>query len=1014
MKKGQLREAITDLTIVLKQQPQNIEALYSRGMHESFRKFSIVLIYYFILGLAYSKQGNNEEAIADLTAVLNLNPDHVNAAFARAACYNKLNDLARAIEDYNFALFKDQALSSPTRDDFSTGGNRARTSSTGSASTSFMLDSPYGKSMSSNMGDAFSPPHSIHESQSSSRPNSKRLDIDAAGIFSLYGVSSPTLTHRSNAVINSVSSSEVDSPITRPASSMSLASKGSTVTFKSLADYRTIGGRVSNTSINLDEKPRKSALKTSSSSSNLSTDASVAAESTTNTTAADQHHSTAYEHRRQGNYTAAVLEYTLALAADPRHFKSLFNRGFAYDKLGEYEAAIKDYSTAIEVNPDYAFCYYNRGITYDHMMDLQQACRDFSKAIELLPENIDFYHNRAYCLRKLDRFDEAIRDYSAILLTQSGNFKALYNRSLCYDRRGNMLNDAMNDINQALQIQPTHAGCLLHRALLHEKNDCFDKALLDYSLILQQQFATGSSSSSSVQQQALTARGKLFARMNRHDDAIRDYSTALEQSPQDLELLLGRAMSYKAQNHFQRAIEDLTTLLSIDKESVIGYSHRGYCYRKLEQLETAIVDYSEAIRLVPNNIRALNHRGYLYARLGQFQEAIDDYTAAIALDGNNGYAYHNRGIAYDKIGLIDQAIADFGRAFELEAKMTVRSPAPLGARNGGNGNNNNNGNGNGLTLRQQAQLRSRSNFNNNMLLTPQQQQSQPQQSLLNSGSQDNTDNNSNTNSYGNSNNILAPAPRSIASSNSGNNYGGASNKGYFSSSLTNNNNNSNPSSPLTSPMVTNRKGMNRPRIGLEYAVSSQQQQQAPPQQQQVMQAQPGPATNSNNVGSDLDDRLEQMTSQLSRFDSSGRPSSYQPVGITAAGRGISGKVRPVIGIGAVTAPATTTSIGGSASKPSFFRDPVPAAPAAGGGPSLQSESFDRSESGGSNSATAPINAAAFLAKLKETQDQQQSNNAIQHFSKHPHVINNAVLQGKFSSPQVYSSSVSNAGGGSNK
>jgi Flp pilus assembly protein TadD len=29
------------------------------------------------------------------------------------------------------------------------------------------------------------------------------------------------------------------------------------------------------------------------------------------------------------------------------HFKALFNRGFAYDKIGEFDLAIRDYSTAI-------------------------------------------------------------------------------------------------------------------------------------------------------------------------------------------------------------------------------------------------------------------------------------------------------------------------------------------------------------------------------------------------------------------------------------------------------------------------------------------------------------------------------------------------------------------------------------------------------------------------------------------------------------------------------------------
>jgi tetratricopeptide (TPR) repeat protein len=35
----------------------------------------------------------------------------------------------------------------------------------------------------------------------------------------------------------------------------------------------------------------------------------------------------------------------------PDHFKALFNRGFAFDKLGEYDLAIQDYSKAIKIDP---------------------------------------------------------------------------------------------------------------------------------------------------------------------------------------------------------------------------------------------------------------------------------------------------------------------------------------------------------------------------------------------------------------------------------------------------------------------------------------------------------------------------------------------------------------------------------------------------------------------------------------------------------------------------------------
>jgi len=40
--------------------------------------------------------------------VLELDPDHVNAAYARGACENKRGNFAKAIEDYVMALEKDQ------------------------------------------------------------------------------------------------------------------------------------------------------------------------------------------------------------------------------------------------------------------------------------------------------------------------------------------------------------------------------------------------------------------------------------------------------------------------------------------------------------------------------------------------------------------------------------------------------------------------------------------------------------------------------------------------------------------------------------------------------------------------------------------------------------------------------------------------------------------------------------------------------------------------------------------
>jgi tetratricopeptide (TPR) repeat protein len=49
-----------------------------------------------------------DASIDDFTTVLEIDPNHINAAYARGACENKRGNFAKAIEDYNMALAIDK------------------------------------------------------------------------------------------------------------------------------------------------------------------------------------------------------------------------------------------------------------------------------------------------------------------------------------------------------------------------------------------------------------------------------------------------------------------------------------------------------------------------------------------------------------------------------------------------------------------------------------------------------------------------------------------------------------------------------------------------------------------------------------------------------------------------------------------------------------------------------------------------------------------------------------------
>lgn len=80
---------------------------------------------------------------------------------------------------------------------------------------------------------------------------------------------------------------------------------------------------------------------------------------------ADLLHSYGWEARKRQDFRKAIEYYNGAIELNPSHFKAIFNRGFAFDKLGDVERAIRDYKQALQIEPANAFCYYNLGISLD-------------------------------------------------------------------------------------------------------------------------------------------------------------------------------------------------------------------------------------------------------------------------------------------------------------------------------------------------------------------------------------------------------------------------------------------------------------------------------------------------------------------------------------------------------------------------------------------------------------------------------------------------------------------------
>ena len=238
---------------------------------------------------------------------------------------------------------------------------------------------------------------------------------------------------------------------------------------------------------------------------------------------ATDHLAQAMADRNNGNFDAAIAEFTKAIKIDPLNTMAYYNRARVREGKHDFDGAIADYSKAAEIEPMLCNAYHGRAVARRAKGNLDGAIADISKCIEIDPDGSSLYYGeRGEVLFAKGDYDGAIADFTKVIVADPQSVTA-YNFLGSVEKLKGNLDAAIANFNKAIEFDCVRYGyytAVLYNnlaATLREKGD-LEAALANFNKALEffPDFAS-----------AYAGRGLIYLEQGKDADAEQDFARSL-------------------------------------------------------------------------------------------------------------------------------------------------------------------------------------------------------------------------------------------------------------------------------------------------------------------------------------------------------------------------------------------------------------------------------------------------------------------------------------------------------
>jgi eukaryotic-like serine/threonine-protein kinase len=229
------------------------------------------------------------------------------------------------------------------------------------------------------------------------------------------------------------------------------------------------------------------------------------------------------------------------------------------------------------------------------------------------PNDFGAWCMKARCHQALDQNVEAIAAYGTAIALRPSYARAYLARAAIHYQERKHLEQALEDLNQAVKLQPDLLEARLDRGLVLHALNKNKEALLDLDWVLLQNNAPA---------RVWFVRSRVKRAAGDVEGADQDYQRGLETEPVDPLSYVTRGMA-KMDAEPEGALADFVKAEELYPRCV----HALYCQAyvlcaKLKKTEQAITVLDRLLEMSPDHWTALSYRAILLARVGRIDDGI--------------------------------------------------------------------------------------------------------------------------------------------------------------------------------------------------------------------------------------------------------------------------------------------------------------------------------------------------------------------------------------------------------